>query len=170
MNDRDASETEGGEAPCLAHLLDDVDGVTHDAALIQLAHELADALVIVDPEGTIGFWNDAAARVFGWTAPEALGQSLDLIIPERLRERHWGGYSHVMATGHTEYGSRLLEVPALHRDGRSLSIAFTVTLLRHPGGNRPYAIAALIRDDTERWQERRQLNKRLAALEAATQT
>ncbi len=170
MNDRDASDTEGGEAPCLAHLLDDVDGVTHDMALAQLAHELADALVIADPEGVIAFWNDAAERLFGWTAAEALGQTLDLIIPERLRERHWTGYSQVMATGHTEYGTRLLEVPALHREGRSLSIAFTVTLLRHRGGIRPYAIAALIRDDTDRWQERRRLNQRVAELEAAAAT
>jgi PAS domain S-box-containing protein len=170
MNDRDVSETEGGEAPCLAHLLEDVDGVTHDTALARLAHELADALVLADPEGTIAFWNGAAERVFGWTAAEAIGRNLDLIIPERLRERHWAGYTQVMATGHTEYGSRLLEVPALHRDGRSLSIAFTVTLLLHQGGTRPYAIAALIRDDTERWQERRRLNQRVAELEAAAQT
>ena len=127
-------------------------------------------MVIADPEGTIEFWNGAAERVFGWTAGEAIGRNLDLIIPERLRERHWAGYTQVMATGHTEYGSRLLEVPALHRDGRSLSIAFTVTLLLHQGGTRPYAIAALIRDDTERWQERRRLNQRVAELEAAAHT
>lgn len=167
MTEHAASESQGGEAPCLAHLLEEVDGVTHDMALAQLAHELADALVIADPDGLIAFWNDAAERVFGWTAAEALGQTLDLIIPERLRDRHWTGYSQVMATGHTQYGSRLLEVPALHRDARPLSIAFTVTLLRHRGGTRPFAIAALIRDDTERWQERRRLTQRVAELEAA---
>ena len=79
-----------------------------------------------------------------------LGRSLDLIIPERLRARHWDGYRRVMQTGRTEYGTRLLEVPAVHRDGRTISIAFTVTLLKRPGEQRPYDIVAVIRDDTAR--------------------
>lgn len=160
------TEPQGGESPCLASRFEDGDRIADDMTLIQVAHELADALVIADADGTIMFWNAAAERVFGWPAAEALGQTLDLIIPERLRERHWAGYTEVMASGHTSYGDRLLEVPALHREGRSLSIAFTVTLLVHPGGARPYAIAAVIRDDTERWQERRRLTQRVAELEA----
>lgn len=139
---------------------------TTDADLVDLVHELADAVVIASADGTITFWNDAAERLFGWPATEAVGQSLDLIIPERLRERHWTGYRTVMATGHTSYGTRLLEVPALHRDGRPLSIAFTVTLLHRPGETLPHAIAAVLRDDTERWQERRRLRQELAALRA----
>src|SRR5687768_3313092 len=100
-----------------------------DDLLAQLVHVLADAVVIADRDGTIIFWNVAAERLFGWSTVEALGQTLDIIIPERLRSRHWAGYHEVMATGRTKYGERLLEVPALHRDGRRLSIAFTVTLL-----------------------------------------
>ena len=134
--------------------------------LAMLAEQLADALVIADADGVITFWNDAAGRLFGWTSDEAVGQTLDLIIPERLRGRHWDGYRKVMETGHTAYGDRLLEVPALRRDGRRLSIAFTVTLLVAPGATRPFAIAALMRDDTERWEERRRLTRRLAELEA----
>ncbi len=129
-----------------------------------LVRSLADAVVIADAAGTITFWNDAATRLFGWSADDALGGSLELIIPERLRERHWAGFERVMATGHTEYGDRLLEVPALHRDGRRLSIAFTVTLLRREGATVPHAIAAVLRDDTERWQERRALRDELASL------
>jgi hypothetical protein len=73
----------------------------------------------------------------------------------------------VMATGETRYGgSRILEVPALHRDGHTLSIAFTVTLLHRPGERRPFAIAAVVRDDTERWQERREVREKVATLEA----
>lgn len=160
------SRDEGGEAPCFAHLADEDDRVS-DPVLAQLAVELADALVLADADGTIVFWNDAAALLFGWPASEAIGQSLDLVIPSRLRERHWTGYAEVMTSGQTKYGSRLLEVPALHRDGRRLSIAFTVTLLSRPGETRPFAIAAVVRDDTERWQERRQLNDELARLRAA---
>jgi PAS domain S-box-containing protein len=138
---------------------------TTDDLLVQLVHDLADAVVIADADGTITFWNSAATRLFGWTPREAVGQTLDLIIPERLRARHWAGYREVMATGRTSYGDRLLEVPAQHRDGRNLSIAFTVTLLARPGDDRPAAIAAVLRDDTERWQERRRLRAQLAALE-----
>ena len=160
---------EGGEAPCFAHLLDRPEPVTDDQ-LAGLVRSLADAVVIADQDGTITFWNDAATRIFGWPEDDAIGQSLDLIIPERLRARHWNGYRQTMATGHTSYGDRLLEVPALHRDGRTLSIAFTVTLLRSPGIERPHAIAAVLRDDTERWQERRQLRAEVAALRAGQPT
>ncbi len=134
--------------------------------LLRLVDELADAVVIADADGTIVFWNGAAERLFGWSSAEATGQTLDLIIPERLRQRHWAGYHHVMQTGHTEYGGRLLEVPAMHRDGRTVSVAFTVTLLSD--GEGPTGIAAVLRDDTDRWQERRRLRERIASLEAET--
>jgi PAS domain S-box-containing protein len=136
-----------------------------DELLARLVWQLADAVVVANPTGAIVFWNGAATRVFGWSEAEALGQSLDLIIPARLRTRHWDGYRRVMETGHTQYGDRLLEVPALHRDGHTLSIAFTVTLLTTPGEQRPCAIAALIRDDTARRRELHSLRDRLATLE-----
>ena len=164
MTEREAHRDEGGETPCMAQLFSEPERLT-DSDFAQLAHELADGLVIADGEGLIMFWNDAATRIFGWSAADAVGGSLDLIIPERLRDRHWAGYRRVMATGETHYGDTLLEVPALHRDGRPLSIAFTVTLLHQPGTEAPFAIAALLRDDTERWQERRELRRRLAELE-----
>ena len=141
-----------------------------DVLLAELVRGLADAVVIADGEGTITFWNDAAHRLFGWSASEAVGRTLDLIIPERLRARHWAGYVQTMATGRTRYGDRLLEVPAPHRDGRPLSIAFTVTLLREADSGPPTAIAAVLRDDTERWQERRQLRADLARFRAAGAT
>lgn len=132
-----------------------------------LVRAMADAVVIADAGGTIVLWNDAAQQLFGWSAADATGQSLDLVIPERLRGRHWDGYHRVMATGETEYGAgRLLEVPALHREGRSLSIGFTVTLLHHPDGTIK-GIAAVIRDETQRWQERRALRAELEELRNA---
>jgi PAS domain S-box-containing protein len=120
-------------------------------------------VVIADAQGIITFWNDAATRLFGWDPNEVVGRSLDVIIPERLRARHWAGYRETMSTGHTDYADRLLEVPALHRDGRALSIAFTVSLLRDDDGT-PTAIAAVLRDETERWRERRRDLAEVAAL------
>jgi PAS domain S-box-containing protein len=140
--------------------------IVDDALLAQLVKSLADAVVVADPEGTITYWNDAAVALFGWQADEAVGRPLDIIIPERLRRRHGDGYRRVMRTGHTQYGDRLLEVPALHRDGHSFSIAFTVTLLKRPGEQQPFAIAAVLRDDTQRWQRSRDDRQRIAALEA----
>jgi PAS domain S-box-containing protein len=138
-----------------------------DEALAALVRELADAVIVADADGTITFWNDAATRLFGWPTDEALGQTLDLIVPERLRERHWAGFHQTMSTGTTQYAGRLLEVPALHRDGRTLSIAFTVTLLLSPGTDRPHAIAAVVRDDTERFRERRALRAEIESLRGA---
>jgi PAS domain S-box-containing protein len=110
-------------------------------------------------------WNPAAERMFGYTEKEALGASLDLIIPERLRGRHWDGYNETMRTGITKYGTTLLRVPAAHRDGSQLSIAFTVAMLHGPDGQ-PSAVAAVIRDETSRFNEDRALRKKLAELEA----
>jgi PAS domain S-box-containing protein len=123
-----------------------------------------DAMIAAGTDGKIIFWNPAATRIFGFTAEEALGCSLDLIIPERFRPRHWEGYRNVMATGQTRYASDILRVPALHKDGRLLSIAFTVALLYSSDG-KPHAIAAIVRDETSRWKEERDLRNRLAELE-----
>jgi len=124
-----------------------------------------DAIVAAGPDGTIILWNRAAERIFGYSETEALGHSLDLIIPERFRVRHWDGYRTVMQTGQTRYGADVLRVPALHKDGRSLSIAFSVALLYSPT-QEVQAIAAIIRDDTDRWKQERALRQRLAELEA----
>jgi PAS domain S-box-containing protein len=120
---------------------------------------------VADTDGKILLWNPAAERMFGFTAEDALGHSLDLIIPERWRHRHWEGYQRVMRTGQTRYGAEVLRVPALHKDGRTLSIAFTVALLQTGDGG-IQAIAAIVRDETARWEEERALRRRLAELEA----
>ncbi len=133
----------------------------------QLIEVLGDAVVVADAEGAISLWNAAAEHLFGFTKSEALGKSLDLIIPERLRPRHWAGYDLVMTTGVTKYGHDLLRVPAVHKDGHTLSIAFTVGLLSGPG-QEVSAIVAVIRDDTKRFAEERELRKRLAELEDQT--
>ena len=131
----------------------------------RIGESVADALIYSDRSGTIMRWNGAATTLFGFSAAEALGQTLDLIIPERLRGRHWDGYHKTMATGETRYGHDLLKVPAVDKAGRAMSIAFTVALLHSPQGELT-GIVAIIRDETARFQEERALRKRIAELEA----
>jgi PAS domain S-box-containing protein len=158
----------GCEASCFAHLLDQEPLHIGDDLRATLVRNMADAVLIADPEGNIAFLNDAATCLFGWSASEAAGASLDLIIPERLRDRHWEGWNKVMQTGVTRYGDQLLEVPAAHRDGQRLSIAFTVSLLTGDTGE-VAGVAAVVRDDTERWQQRRATRNELTALCAELQ-
>lgn len=136
-----------------------------DINLAALVNAVGDAIVASDAKGAITLWNPAAERMFGYTRAEALGQSLDLIIPERLRKRHWEGYDKTMETGITRYGSDVLRVPAVNKQGASLSIAFTVAML-FAADKKVSAIIAVIRDDTLRFNEDRALKKRLAELEA----
>jgi PAS domain S-box-containing protein len=129
-----------------------------------LVEALGDAVVVADPSGAITVWNPAAERLFGFTPAEALGNSLDLIIPERLRARHWASYGKTIASGETRYAHDVLRVPAVHKDGRALSIAFTVGLLNGPQGT-VTGIVAVIRDETQSFNEKRDLLKRLAECE-----
>jgi len=116
-----------------------------------------DAVLTADRGGTIRYWNSAAERVFGFSAAEAVGQSIDIIIPEKLRQRHWAGWENVMETGRTRYDEgQLLAVPALSKDGRRLSIEFSIQLLRSPD-NRVEQVAAVIRDVTRRYLREREL-------------
>lgn len=132
--------------------------------LKQLVEALGDAIVIADAGGAIILWNPAAERIFGFTEGEALGKSLDIITPQRLQHRHWEGYHKTMATGVTRYGNDVLRVPAVHKDGRSLSIAFTVALL-YAEDKKVSSIVAVIRDETNRFEEERKLRKRITELE-----
>jgi PAS domain S-box-containing protein len=130
-----------------------------------MVYALGDGVVACDKGGKIIVWNGAATRIFGFTEEEAVGQSLDLIIPERQRQRHWEGYDKTMATGQTRYGNDVLRVPALHKEGKPLSIAFTVSMVHSPEGE-VAAIIAVVRDETERWSEERKLRAKVAQLEA----
>ncbi|HEY6087678.1 MAG TPA: PAS domain-containing protein [Burkholderiaceae bacterium] len=130
-----------------------------------LVAAIGDAVMVCDAQGAITLWNPACERMFGYTEAEVLGQSMDLIIPERLRKRHWEGYDKTMASGITKYGHDVLRVPAVNKQGASLSIAFSVALL-HDADGKVSAIAAVIRDETSRFNDDRALKKRLADLEA----
>ncbi|CAN7410481.1 MULTISPECIES: PAS domain-containing protein [unclassified Variovorax] len=133
--------------------------------LKQLVAGAGDAIMVADAQGAITLWNQAAERIFGYTEAEALGKSLDLIIPERQRGRHWDGYQKTMDTGITKYGADLLRVPALHKDGHTLSIAFTVSML-FSEDRKVTGIVAIVRDETARFAEERKLRARLVEVEA----
>ncbi len=132
----------------------------------RIIQNTTDAIIAADASGKIILWNSGAEQLFGFPAAEALNQSLDIIIPEAHRERHWAGYHRVMQTGVTKYGAQLLRVPAVRKDGNRFSIAFTVGLLKDASGSME-GIFAIVRDDTERRETERGLRKRIAQIEGA---
>ena len=131
--------------------------------LYQLLECVGDAIIVSDANEKIVLWNPAATRIFGYSEVEALGQTLDLIVPERQRQRHNEGYSKSMETGTTRYGTSLLKVPAKHKDGSMLSIAFTVGML-FDENHKANGVVAIIRDETARFAEESALKKRLSEL------
>jgi PAS domain S-box-containing protein len=121
----------------------------------------SDAIIATDREGHVTFWNPGAERIFGFAANEAVGKSLDLIIPENLRARHWEGFHHVMKTGTSRYGDGdLLSVPGLTKSGRRISVEFTIVMLRDETGIA--GTVAVMRDVTKRFEELRELRRKLA--------
>ena len=135
-----------------------------DVVLAAVAHA-PDAVVIVDAAGTVCYWNDGAARIFGYGPEEMVGSTLDAIIPERLRQRHNEGFRAAMARGSTRYGAAdLLAAPARHADGRTVSIEFSVVLVEADDGSVGH-VAAILRDVTERRAREQELRRRIQALE-----
>jgi len=127
----------------------------------------SDAIVAADRDGIIRFWNPGAPHLFGYSHNEAMSRSLDLIIPERLRQRHWDGYRRVMETGKSRYGQGdVLSVPAVRKDGTTISVEFTVVPLQNNG--QMIGMAAIMRDVTSRFDEMRALKRKLAELAGAS--
>jgi PAS domain S-box-containing protein len=127
----------------------------------------SDAIMFSDRDGIIRLWNSGAEKMFGFTAGEALGQSLDLIIPENLRVRHWDGYLRVMESGSSRYSADLLSAPALRKDGTRLSTEFSMVMVKDEAG-RMLGVAAIIRDVSARWQREKELKERIKALEGVS--
>jgi PAS domain S-box-containing protein len=129
---------------------------------VELVQSMSDAVVYADAQGVIQFWNSGATRIFGIAAPDAIGQSLDIIIPAKLRQRHWDGYDKTMATGESRYeAGALLSVPAIRQDGSRISVEFTIVPFRDDAG-RMAGIAAVMRDMTRQFEEMRALRKQVA--------
>lgn len=127
----------------------------------------SDAIMFADQEGVIRLWNSGAERMFGFTAGEALGQSLDLIIPENLRGRHWDGYARVMTSGSSRYSADLLSAPAVRKDGTRLSTEFSMVMVKNEAGEM-LGVAAIIRDVSARWQREKELKERIKTLEGVS--
>lgn len=127
---------------------------------------MAEALVYADREGVIREWNAASESLFGFSREEALGQSLDLIIPERLREAHWRGFDKAMASGATRLGGKPTLTRALTRGGEAIYVEMSFAVVADAEG-RPIGSAAVARDATQRRAESlelRELRERVAAL------
>ncbi len=123
----------------------------------KLAQEMSDAIIYADSKGLIAFWNRGAELIFGFSAHEAMGKSLDIIIPEGLRKRHWDGFEQTMRTGQSRYGAGdLLAVPALRKDGTRISVEFTI-LPFHDEAGRMVGMAATLRDVSKRFEEMKAL-------------
>ena len=122
----------------------------------------SDAIIAADRDGIIRFWNPGAERIFGYVRDDAIGRSLNLIIPQRLQQRHWDGYRRTIESGKSRYGEGdLLSVPALHKNGTTISVEFTITPLTDESGAM-IGMAAIMRDVTKRFEELRSLKRKLA--------
>jgi PAS domain S-box-containing protein len=134
-----------------------------DGLAARILEESPDAILVCDVEGVVRYWNQGAERVFGFPREDVLNRSLDIIIPERFRDRHWAAWKAAMSTGVTRYNDgELLGVPAVHQDGRQISIEFSIQLV-NGASERPEWVVAFIRDVTERYIREK-------ALRAALQT
>ena len=129
----------------------------------KLVTDAPDAIIYADTDGLIRFWNHGAERIFGFSQLDALGKTLDIIIPEQLRKRHWDGYARTMRTGVTRYGANdVLAVPAMRKDGLRISVEFTILPFTDQGGQ-VIGIAAVLRDVSGRFNEIKELRAELAA-------
>ena len=125
-----------------------------------LVNSIPDAVIYADAKGLIQFWNSGAERIFGFAQAEALGQSLDIIIPENLRRRHWDGFDKTMRTGESHYAAgAVLAVPSVRKDGARISVEFTIVPF-HDEAGRMAGVAAIMRDETKRFEEMRALRKK----------
>ncbi len=130
----------------------------------RIVEESPIAFIYADREGIVRLWNSGAEQMFGFTAAEALGHSMEMIIPEKHRPKHWEGWDQVMETGVTKYGRDALAVPALRKDGTRISIEFNIALLKDEAG-RVIGAAAMLRDVTARWEREKATKARIAELE-----
>jgi len=133
----------------------------------QIVEQSHDAILLADRNGIIELWNSGAEATFGYTKAEARGKSLDIIIPEKLRQRHWEGFHKAMKTGKTRYGAELLKVPAIRKDGTRISVEFTILLVRDVNDD-IMGVAAIIRDVTERWMQEKEMKQKIKLLESSS--
>lgn len=120
----------------------------------RIVEQAPDPVIFADREGIIRVWNDAASRLFGHTREEAIGQTLDLIIPERFREQHWTGFDRALAEHATKYTGQALTTRSMHKDGTAIYIEMTFAIILDEAGDSLGALA-FARDVTERFERER---------------
>jgi PAS domain S-box-containing protein len=166
-DDRDASR-EYASPPCYAQefpgYFGEQEGAASGGLPTELLRDMAEALVFADTGGVIRAWNPGAEAVFGYSAADAIGRNLDLIIPENLRQAHWRGFERAIAEGATRHGRRAMITRALHATGDKLYVDMSFAVVRDCSGAVIGAVA-VARDATERYLEERRLRERLAVLE-----
>ena len=123
-----------------------------------ILEQIADAVIFADATGTIRRWNRAAAALFGYSAAEALGQKLDLIIPEHLRAAHWQGFKAAVTNGVMKLQGRPTVTRATHQTGRRLYVEMTFALVKEQAGGTARGAVAVARDVTERIEQQRAEN------------
>lgn len=139
------------------------DGILHELAPRIIEESTLDAVIYADRSGAIRLWNDAATELFGYSAEEAVGQSLDLIVPEKHRKAHWTGWDRVMETGRTKYGKDPLSAPGMTKHGKRVSLEFSIVMLKDTGG-KVEGVAAIMRDVSKRWERDRKMIEELREL------
>jgi PAS domain S-box-containing protein len=126
---------------------------------------MSEALIFADTQGVIRIWNPGAECVFGYTAAEAVGRSLDLIIPENLRKPHWEGFDRAISQGATTLGRRSIITRALHKNGQPLYVDMSFAVVKSQAGE-TIGSTAVARDATQRYLEEKNLRRQLAELSA----
>ena len=129
--------------------------MTAAAPLAELILEqTAEAVVYANRDGVIERWNAAAVAMFGYTAAEAIGQSLDLMIPERLRQAHWRGFNAAMANATLRLGGHPTLTRGAHKTGQKLFIEMSFALVLD-GAGAALGSVAVARDVTARVERER---------------
>lgn len=141
-----------------------VDSNAADLAI--LVDQAPDAMIFADRNGVVRVWNPAAERIFGYPATAAIGQNLDIIIPEKLREAHWTGYDRALAAGDTKYRGQSLPTRALKQDGSEIYVELSFAIV-HGGDGSVIGAMAQARDITERFERDRVMRRRMRELQDA---
>ncbi|MFC7518800.1 PAS domain-containing protein [Herbaspirillum sp. GCM10030257] len=131
----------------------------------RILESMPEALILSDLEGTIKIWNAGAASLFGYASDEALGRSLNLIIPDHLRKAHWDGFHQAIMRGSTAHGKRSAITRSLHKGGQQLYVDMSFAVVSDSDGKIIGALA-VARDATERYVEERNLRRQLAEMKS----
>jgi PAS domain S-box-containing protein len=130
-----------------------------------IVEQAPEAVIFADTAGIIRIWNQGAEAIFGFAAAEALGTSLDIIVPERFRRAHWAGFQRAMDRGHTQHGSQVRTTRAIHKDGRKLYVDLSFSVIKAQGGA-VLGSLGVAREGSARYLAETEQRARIATLEA----